>query len=156
MSLSDNSAVAGVASLVRRIIAEFDRISYGFIAMWARIFPAAVFWRSGQTKVEGWHIKDTAILLFQEEYKVPFLDPVVGAHLAAFAEHLFPPLLVLGLATRFSAFALLIMTAIIEMFVYPGAWPTHGTWAACFILLIARGAGPISLDHLIARRFASV
>jgi putative oxidoreductase len=152
-SMSGNGAFAGIVSLVRRFIAECDRISYAFVAMTARIFPAAVFWMSGQTKVEGWHLKDSAIALFRYEYNLPLIDPVIAAHLGAFAEHVFPVLLVLGLATRFAAFALLFMTAIIEIFVFPGAWPTHGTWAACFILLIARGPGPLSLDHLIARRF---
>jgi len=153
MSLSGSGLFTNLVWLVRRIIAECERISYSFIALTARIFPAAIFWRSGQTKVEGFAIKGTAILLFQEEYKLPFVSPWLGAHLAAIAEHVFPVLLVLGLATRFSAFSLLVMTAIIEMFVYPYAWPTHGTWAACFILLIARGPGTSSLDHLIARRF---
>jgi putative oxidoreductase len=62
-------------------------------------------------------------------------------------------LLVLGLASRFSALALLVMTTAIEVFVYPGAWPTHGVWATCFLIVIARGPGLLSLDHLIARRF---
>ena len=69
------------------------------------------------------------------------------------AEHFFPILLVIGLATRFSALALLFMTAVIEIFVYPDAWPTHGVWATCFLLVIARGPGSLSLDHLIARKY---
>ncbi len=69
------------------------------------------------------------------------------------AEHLFPVLLVIGLASRFSATALLLMTAVIEVFVYPDAWPIHGVWATCFLIVIARGPGLLSLDHLIARRY---
>lgn len=131
-----------------------DAIPYAVIALAARVFPAAVFWQSGQTKLdENWRVSENAVYLFQEEYKLPFLDPTLGAHLAAFAEHLFPVLLVLGLATRLSALALLTMTLVIQVFVYPGAWPTHGTWAALFLLLIARGGGEISLDHLLNRRF---
>jgi putative oxidoreductase len=80
------------------------------------------------------------------------IDPVIGAHFAAFAEHLFPILLVLGFATRFAALALLVMTLVIEIFVYPDAWPTHGTWAACLLILMTRGPGPLSLDYLVARR----
>jgi putative oxidoreductase len=72
---------------------------------------------------------------------------VIAAYAATLAEHLFPVLLVLGLMTRFSALALLVMTAVIQVFVYPGAWPTHGLWAAAFLLLIARGPGALSLDH---------
>jgi putative oxidoreductase len=98
-------------------------------------------------------VTDSAIALFHEEYALPVIDPVLAAHLAAFAEHFFPILLVIGLASRFSALALLGMTAVIQILVYPGAWPTHGVWATCFLLTIARGPGVISLDHLIARRY---
>lgn len=138
--------------LVEKAIALLERIPYTLIALVARVAPAAVFWQSGQTKLEGWHLSDNAIYLFREEYKLPLVDPVIAAHLAAFAEHFFPILLVLGLATRFAALALLSMTLVIEIFVYPDAWPTHGTWAACFLLLMAQGGGTLSLDHLIGRR----
>ena len=108
---------------VENAIALFERIPYALIALIARVAPAAVFWQSGQTKLEGWHVSDNAIYLFREEYRLPLIDPVIAAHLAAFAEHFFPILLVLGLATRFAALALLGMTLVIEIFVYPGAWP---------------------------------
>ena len=156
-SRAHSRAIAGFASFIRWTIRGMEAIPYWFIALAARVFPAAVFWYSGRTKVEGWQIwqlKDSAIVLFEDEYRVPLLDPVIAAHLAALAEHLFPILLVLGLATRYAALALLFMTAVIEIFVYPGAWPTHGVWAACFLLVVARGPGIISLDHLIARRYA--
>jgi putative oxidoreductase len=141
------------AALIEKAIGLCEQIPYSLIALAARIFPAAVFWQSGQTKLEGWHVSDNAIYLFREEYKLPLIDPAVAAHLAAFAEHAFPILLVLGLATRFAALALLIMTLTIQIFVYPGAWPTHGTWIACFLVLIAQGPGIVSLDHLIGIRF---
>ena len=139
--------------LVERAIAFLEQIPYSLVALAARIFPAAVFWQSGQTKLEGWHLSDNAIYLFREEYKLPLIDPVIAAHLAAFAEHFFPILLVLGFATRFAALALLAMMLVIEIFVYPGAWPTHGTWAACFLILIARGGGMWSLDHAIKTQY---
>ena len=142
-----------IIALIERAIALLEQIPYSLVALAARIFPAAVFWQSGQTKLEGWHLSDNAIYLFREEYKLPLIDPVIAAHLAAFAEHFFPILLVLGLATRFAALALLGMTLVIEIFVYPGAWPTHGTWAVCFLILIARGAGAWSLDHVIKARY---
>jgi putative oxidoreductase len=145
-------AETGLAGLVNRLIALMAAIPYWFVALIARLSIAAVFWRSGQTKVDGWHVSDTAIELFKYEYKLPLIDPVIAAYLATFAEHFFPVLLVLGLATRFAAAALLVMTLVIEIFVYPDAWPTHGTWATCFLLLMMKGAGPVSLDHLIARR----
>jgi putative oxidoreductase len=142
--------------LVGKTVALFESIPYALIALIARLAPAAVFWQSGQTKIEGWHVSDNAIYLFREEYKLPLIDPVIAAHLAAFAEHFFPILLVLGLATRFAALALLGMTLVIEIFVYPDAWPTHGTWAACFLILMTQGAGAWSLDHLIKQRQAPI
>jgi putative oxidoreductase len=141
------------ARIVQQAIAALDRIPYWFIALAARIFPAAVFWQSGQTKVAGVHLKPSAVALFQNEYQLPLIDPTTAAYASAFSEHFFPILLVIGLATRFSALALLIMTSVIEIFVYPGAWPTHGVWATCFLVVIARGPGLLSLDHLIARKF---
>ena len=69
------------------------------------------------------------------------------APMAATAEHLFPLLILIGLATRFSALALLGMTLVIQLFVYPGAYATHGTWAAVLLVLIARGPGMLSVDH---------
>jgi putative oxidoreductase len=139
--------------IIQRAIAAMGRIPDWLIALAARVFPAAVFWQSGQTKVAGFHLKPSAIALFQNEYQLPLIDPVIAAHISTFSEHFFPILLVIGLATRFSALALLFMTAVIEIFVYPGAWPTHGVWATCFLVVVARGPGLLSLDHLIARKY---
>lgn len=122
------------------------------IALVARLSIAAVFWQSGQTKVEGWRLSDNALYLFENEYKLPLVDPWLAAHLAAFAEHFFPILLVIGLTSRLSALALLGMTLVIEIFVYPAAWPTHGTWAACLLFIAARGPGLFSLDAAVATR----
>lgn len=137
--------------LVTGVRDRLEAIPLDIVCLCARIFPAAVFWQSGQTKVDGWRVTDGAVTLFREEYQLPLVDPWLAAHLAAFAEHFFPVLLVLGLATRLSAAALLGMTAVIEILVYPDAWPTHGVWATCFLLLIARGPGALSLDALIER-----
>jgi putative oxidoreductase len=144
---------AGAARLIAAAIGLMQSIPYWFIALVTRISIAGVFWQSGQTKVEGWRVTESAIELFRSEYRLPVVDPVIAAHLAALAEHVFPVLLVLGLATRFSALALLLMTLVIQIFVYPDAWPTHGTWAACLLLLMARGPGWLSLDCLIARKY---
>ncbi|ACB96689.1 DoxX family protein [Beijerinckia indica] len=149
MTMMGDTGSHRVSRIVTKMIALCERIPYSLLALAARIFPAAVFWQSGETKVEGWHVTDTAITLFREEYNLPLIDPVIAAHLSAFAEHVFPVLLVFGLASRFAALALLGMTLVIEIFVYPYAWPTHGTWAACFLLIIARGPGMIAFDHLI-------
>jgi len=137
---------------VKHAIGVLEAIPYWFVALITRVAIAGVFWQSGQTKVEGFRVSENAVELFRSEYQLPLIDPVIAATLAAIAEHLFPMLLVIGLATRFSALALLGMTLVIQIFVYPDAWPTHGTWAACFLMLMTRGAGQVSLDHLIARR----
>ena len=114
-----------------------------------RLGVAAVFFQSGRTKVEGWFtIPDTTIELFRTEYALPLVRPDIAAYAAASAEHLFPILLVLGLMTRVSAAALLGMTLVIEIFVYPDAWPTHLSWAGLMLPLIALGGGRFSLDRL--------
>jgi len=104
--------------------------------------------------VLGWpRLSDSALALFQEEYRLPFVPPEIAAPMAATAEHLLPVLILIGLGTRFSALGLLGMTAVIQLFVYPGAYATHGTWAAVLLGLIVRGPGVLSLDHLLARHF---
>ena len=122
------------------------------ILLLQRIGIGAVFFQSGRTKVEGlFTVPQTTFDLFATEYKLPLLDPHTAAYAAATAEHVFPVLLVLGLFTRASALALLGMTAVIEIFVYPQAWPTHLQWAAMLLLLLCRGAGRWSADHWLAR-----
>lgn len=125
-------------------------VGHALLALAARIGIGAVFFLSGRTKVDGFlTVNETAYTLFREDYKVPLLPPDVAAHLATYAEHLLPILLVLGLATRLSALGLLGMTAVIQFFVYPDAWPTHLTWAVPLLYLAGRGAGPLSLDHAV-------
>lgn len=115
-----------------------------------RLAIASVFFLSARTKVEGlFAVSDSAIFLFETEYLLPLIPPQTAAYLATAAEHVFPILLVLGLFTRLSALALLIMTIVIQVFVYPDAWPIHLTWAALLIPLIARGGGRFSLDCLL-------
>ena len=167
MMTTPNTLAALIIRVSEKAVALFERIPLGLIALLARFSIAAVFWKSGQTKIEGlaidivegtfelgWpRLAESTIPLFAQEYKVPVLPPEVAAYLAAFVEHLFPVLILLGLATRFSALALLGMTLVIQIFVYPGAYPTHGTWAALLLYLMAQGPGAVSLDHWIARRF---
>ncbi|WEL57739.1 DoxX family protein [Pseudomonas kermanshahensis] len=119
----------------------------------ARLGIASVFYMSGRTKVEGLlSITPSTYELFQSEYALPLVSPWLAAHLATYAEHLFPLLLVLGLFTRLSALALLGMTTVIEVFVYPDAWPTHLSWAGLLLLLVAKGAGALSLDRVLRLR----
>ena len=133
----------------------------------ARFSIAAGLWKSGQTKIEGlaidivdgrfslgWpRLADSAVDLFRDEYKVPLIPPELAAPFAATAEHLLPVLILIGLATRLSALSLLGMTAVIQIFVYPGAYPTHGVWAAVLLYLVAMGPGAVSIDHWLARRY---
>ncbi|BCT93811.1 hypothetical protein LYSHEL_28380 [Lysobacter helvus] len=161
------SFLHAIARRIDQAIALFSRIPHSFIAFLARFSLAVTFWVSGQTKVEGFvadpigltfqpgvpHLSENALELFRTDYALPFLPPDLAAVMAATAEHVFPVLLLLGLATRFSALALLGMTLVIEIFVYPDAYPTHGLWAALMLYLMARGPGVFSLDHLVARRF---
>jgi putative oxidoreductase len=134
-------------------IARLNRVAallpHDVAALALRIFPAAVFWQSGRTKVEGFWIKDSTWFLFQHEYALPVIPYQLAAVLATLAEHALPVLLVLGLFTRAAALGLLTMTVVIQVFVYPGAWITHGLWAAAFLALIAQGPGRLSLDHLL-------
>jgi putative oxidoreductase len=116
-----------------------------------RLGIAAVFFMSGRTKIEegSWFtISDGAFELFRSDYALPFIPPVPATYAATTAEHLFPMLLVFGLFTRISASALLVMTAVIEIFVYPDAWPTHLSWAGLLLPLVALGGGKLSLDRL--------
>ena len=156
-------------AILLRTIDLFGRVPDTLIALLGRFSIAAVFWKSGQTKVEGFAIDivsgdftlgiprlaDSAVALFRDEFRLPLIPPEIAAPMAAFAEHLFPVLILIGLATRFSALALPVMTAVIEIFVYPDAYPTHGVWATVLLYLMARGPGVFSLDHLIARRMGS-
>ncbi|MFV3402675.1 MULTISPECIES: DoxX family protein [Pseudomonas] len=121
-----------------------------FLCLVARVGIGATFFLSGRTKVEGLlSITPGTYELFRTEYLLPLLPPHIAAHLATYAEHIFPILLVLGLCTRLSALALLGMTTVIEVFVYPDAWPTHLVWAGLLLLLIGRGAGRWSLDRAL-------
>ena len=114
----------------------------------ARLSIAAIFLMSGRTKVSGFlTITPSTYELFRTEYALPLVTPELAAHLATYSEHLFPVLLVLGLFSRLSALALLGMTLVIEVFVYPDAWPTHLSWAGLLLLIVARGGGAMSLDR---------
>jgi len=137
-------------ALTARIIRRLDDVPYSLLAVPLRLAVATVFWNSAVTKLANW---DTAVELFTEEYKVPLLPPELAAYIAVSIELTTPVLLVLGLATRPAAVVLVGMTAVIEVFVYPEAWPTHIQWAAMLLVLLCRGAGKFSLDHLVRGHF---
>jgi putative oxidoreductase len=137
-------------NLYRYIVARTSAIPEALLLLIARLGAAAVFLASGRTKVHGLlTINDSAYQLFDTEYKLPLVSPWIAAHLATYSEHFFPLLLVLGLFTRIGALGLLGMTAVIEIFVYPDAWPTHLSWAGLMLPILARGAGAVSLDWVL-------
>jgi putative oxidoreductase len=144
-----------VVSGIRGIISMLEQVPQSSISLLARVIIGLVFFKSGLTKIEGFHITDAAIFLFQEEYKLPLLSPSLAAHIAAIMELSMPLFLFAGLATRFAALALLGMTLVIELFVYPEAYVVHGLWAVALLTLIKYGAGAISLDHMIGRSLNS-
>lgn len=148
------AAPMGLRATWNRMADRLDTaIGHSMLALAARFAIGGIFLMSGRTKVEGWlAVSDNAVALFADEYRLPLISPELGAHAAAYAEHLFPVLLMLGLATRASAAALLVMTAVIQFFVYPAAWATHLSWAALLGYLVARGAGDWSLDRVMRIR----
>lgn len=151
---ADAAISAGPLTLLNAFTTRYlERIPDSLLALAARVAIAAIFFLSGRTKVDGLlTLKDTTFLLFAEEYRVPLLPSDLAAYLATYAEHLFPLLLVLGLATRGAALGLLGMTAVIQVFVYPDAWPTHLSWATLLVFLVARGGGAWSVDRAIGLR----
>ena len=147
----------GLAAQAGRVQAKISELLSPLALLALRLPVAAVFWRSGRTRVEGWNIfeiSESQAYLFEYEFGLPF--PLLMAHLTALAEHILPVLLVLGLFTRLGALGMLTMTAVIQLFVYPDAWANaHMFWATILFAVVVLGPGKISLDHLVARWFAS-
>jgi putative oxidoreductase len=153
--------------LIRNLISVFEGLPYSLLALLGRLAIGLVFWNSGQTKLQGYEVclpklscfkanpfslAPSTYTLFENDYHVPLLSPFIAAHLAALNEFCLSILLFVGLATRFSALGLLAMTLVIEIFVYPGAYVLHGTWATILLLLIKYGPGNIALDRALFRR----
>ena len=144
-----------------------QQIPDSLIALLGRFSVSAIFWLSAQTKVEGLalnlitgevqlgipHLSASAVALFTQEYQLPLISPELAAVTAAICEHVFSMLLFIGLGSRFAALGLLGMTATIQVFVYPDAYPTHGVWATVLLFIVARGPGGISFDHFLACRY---
>lgn len=152
-------------SLLQGIERVWSKLPEDIGLLLARFTLATIFWRSGQTKIEGFQLDlidmkfqwgwpvmaESTLFLFEYEYNLPLLSPGFAALLATLAEHFLPLLLLLGFLTRSSALMLLVMTLMIQIFVYPDAWVTHGLWGALLLVLISRGAGRLSLDALMQR-----
>lgn len=136
------------SSRIMRLAGWLERVPYALLAIPLRMAVATVFWNSAMTKLANW---EAALDLFRDEYRLPLLPPELAAYMAVSIELTTPVLLILGLATRPVAFILLGMTTVIEIFVYPQAWPTHIQWAAMLLVLLCRGAGSWSVDHWLRK-----
>jgi putative oxidoreductase len=138
-------------SALNSVRSVLDRFPTSLLVLAFRLAVATVFFRSGMTKLASW---DTTVALFDMEYMVPILPPVAGAYLATATEIGASLMLIFGIGTRFAAAALLGMTLVIQVFVYPENWPDHLLWGSILAWLLTRGAGVLSIDHVIGRRLA--
>lgn len=129
----------------------FGAIPHSLLATLARLVMAVIFFKSWLTKVDlsTFSIKPATFFLFANEYKLPVLPSDLAAYLTVAAELVLPALLVLGLFTRYAAAAMLLMTLVIQIFVYPNAYATHGLWAVALLLIMKYGGGALSLDHML-------
>ena len=147
------AAPGGPVRLLAGLVRLAERIPADIHLLLGRIVVAAVFWKSARTKVDGFTITDSTYFLFREEYRVPLVPSDLAAVAATITEHVAAVLLLVGLAARLSAAALLGMTLVIQVFVYPSAWITHGLWAAVLLAILVQGPGRVSLDALLRRRY---
>mgnify|MGYP006082257835 FL=1 len=128
-------------------------VPHSVIALLARIAMGSTFWLSARTKVDGLlTLKDSTFFLFENEYALPVLPVNVAAYLATYSEHLFALMLFVGLGSRLGTAGMLDITAVIQLLVYPSAWPTHLGWAVLLLVIIAQGPGKLSLDHVLFGR----
>ena len=152
MTLAPNALLpTGPLPLGRAVIARLEAVPPAVPVFVLRLGVALAFWRSGNVKIASW---DSTLQLFANEYRVPLLPPEVAAYLATTVELTTPILLLLGLATRLGAAAMLGMTLVIQLFVYPENYPDHLLWAGPLLYLILRGPGAFSIDDLIRRHMA--
>jgi putative oxidoreductase len=161
-----------IKSLYDKGVAAAERVPYGLTALLVRIGVFGVFWASAMTKIIfdkspadhllaqipavlsfGWSISANAFYLFEHEYQVPLLPPILAAYLATAAELTFSLSVLLGLFTRLSALVLLGMTLVIQIFVYPELWLVHALWMGALLLLVSRGGGGLAIDRLLQRFF---
>lgn len=152
MMMKDGESLSGssLTSKLRRAHERLELLPMSVLQLAARISMATIFWRAGQSKLANW---DLTLQLFASEYKVPVLPPEMAAPLAASVELTTPVLLLLGLATRLACLPMIGMTLVIQTFVYPQSWVEHLTWMTFLLLLLTRGPGVISVDHVLARLF---
>ena len=129
------------------------RLPLWILQLGLRVGVGLVFFNAGLLKFKSFEF---ALKLFQEEYKVPLIDPAVAARMATFVELTFPVLLFVGLASRLATLPLLGEMLVIQIFVYPSAWKDHVFWGSAALFILTRGPGKVSLDYLIERYFVKL
>jgi len=149
-AVSTHASASGLRLRWADLVALVGRVPLSLHQLLFRIAIAGVFLRAGLTKISSW---ESTVALFADEYKVPVLAPHLSAAMAATFEVGCSTLLLVGLGTRLAALPLIGMIMTIQLFVYPQAWSEHLVWGSILLVLLTRGGGAISLDHLIARRF---
>ncbi|MBA3777470.1 MAG: DoxX family protein [Betaproteobacteria bacterium] len=149
-TLTSARAISLPMKWLLQLRAWLEAVPYSVLALPLRFGVAWIFWSSAQVKLLNWQ---RTIEFFTDEYRVPILSPELAASMALAVEIACPILLVLGLFTRFTVVVLMAMTLVIQIFVYPEAWPTHLQWFAMMLVLLCRGAGTLSADHLLWRWF---
>ena len=156
MSITRSAAAAGSRTAlitgIRAVVDWLDRVPYSLLALPLRVAVAIIFWNSAMAHLANWQ---TTLELFDTEYRLPIVPPIPAAYMAVAIELTAPVLLVIGLLTRPTALVLLGMTTVIEVFVYPLAWPTHIQWAAMMLVLLCRGGGVLSVDEILKRYLLS-
>ena len=150
MTTSENSIPPAVGVYHRFISIRdwLERFPLSILQLGMRIGVGMVFFKAGLLKYQSFEF---AVKLFEDEYKVPFLAPAVAARMAMINELTTSTLLFLGLATRLTTLPLFGMISVIQIFVYPNAWPDHVLWGSILIFLLTRGPGSLSVDYLIDR-----
>ncbi len=149
MSAQSSSGLARSLGVIDAIRRGLSRVPLSLLQLLMRVAIGSVFFNAGLLKYRSWEI---TLLLFRDEYKVPLFDPTLMARMATFNELTFSTLLFLGLATRLATVPFLGMIVVIQTFVYPNAWIEHLVWTSILLVLLTRGGGALSVDHLIARR----
>jgi len=147
-----STSPSGLVGLGRRILKLPERIPFSLIQLAARVAVGHVFWQSAQSKLASWPV---TLQLFANEYNLPFIDPSIAAPLATAAELTGSVLIFLGLFSRLTALMLLGVVSVIQIFVYPENWAEHLLWASLLLLVLTRGAGVFSLDHIAERTFSA-
>jgi putative oxidoreductase len=143
-----------IANLYLRAAGWLDAAGHA-LDLGIRLFMADVFFRSGLVKIRNW---DGTLYLFENEYRVPLLPPELAAWLGTFGELVFPPLLALGLVTRFAALSLSVVNVVAVVAFWhvlaqnEAARMSHLYWALLLLVPLCYGPGRLSLDHWIARR----